>query len=117
MAFLDALARLVTTTLRLVLWLAAALLGLVLVSLGLAALLLWVLIQRLRGRPSPVFMSGRFQDLGRFRAAFGRNGFDASVFQRRRPEQPAETPSALTRRGAPGAVQDVQARDLPTDKS
>ncbi len=120
MAFLDTLASLVATVLRFFLWSVAALAGLLLISLALSALLAWMLVQRLRGRPSPVSLSARFQDLGRFGAVFGRPGFDPRMFRRRAdeasPASPDPAPSALARRRAAQAVQDVQARDLPADK-
>lgn len=120
MAFFDALSQLLTTVLRLFLWMAAAVLGLAFVSVALSLVLGWILVNRLLGRQPKVTLSGRFQDLRQFGAGFGQSGF-GGVFRPRQEPAPTDSSTApadspLSRRiPSPGEVQDVQARDLPPD--
>lgn len=122
MSFLDTLARLPGRLIRFTLWLLAGLLGLAVLSLGLGALLVWMLVNRLRGRPMPLqFIKTRFADL-RHGGAFGA-GPAAGRWWPRTPaaeggDSPAAGASPLARRmGRAGAVEDVQARDLPPGPS
>lgn len=112
---------LVTTTLKLILWMVAALLGLTVVSLGLATLLGWILVNRLLGRKPAVTLGGRFQDLRQFGAGFGASGFRAGTFWPRQgsasgtaaPDAEVPRPRRI---GEPGEVEDVPSRDLPADR-
>ena len=117
MALLNALSQLLASLLRLLLWMAAAVLGLAFISVALSLVLGWVLVNRFLGRQPKVTLSGRFQDLRQFGAGFDRSGFGGMFRSRQAPnatpshEQP-ESPVAR-RLPTTGEVQDVQARDLP----
>lgn len=119
MVFLDALASAVLTVLKFALWSMAAVLGLAFVTLALALLLIWVLVNRLLGRQPPVSLSARVQGLRQFSATFRSAGFRTSGFGARHSSAQAVTPETSQNRRIPssGPVEDVQARDLPDDRS
>lgn len=119
MAFFDTLARLLRGLLLLVVWALAALAGLAVLGLGLSALLIWLLINRLRGRPAQVNLKARFADLRRGAMFDPRQAGDKLW-----PTRPhgnaadgrgSDAPTLARRMGKPVAVEDVQARDLPSE--
>jgi hypothetical protein len=122
---LDLLLGAVRAVLRLVLWAVAALLALAMVTVALVFVLSWALVSLAMGRKPVVSLRGRFQSMGRFGAGWGPNGLKAGTFWPRQsgPRQgdeaahgrPADAP--LPRRMAPpGAVVDVEARDVPPQR-
>lgn len=116
MALLDALAHLVGTALRLVLWAVAGLLALTLLSLALLFFLSWLLVGLALGRRPQVSLRARVQRMREFGGGFGPASFKAGGFWgsqvRRRETAATSADSPLARRiQAPGAVQDVEARE------
>lgn len=116
MALLDALARLLSTALRLVLWAVAALLALMLVSLALVFFLSWMLVGLALGRKPQVSLRGRFQRMREFGGGFGPASFKGGVFwgdpAARRESSPASADTPLSRRiTPPGPVQDVEVKE------
>jgi len=116
MAILDALAHLLRTALRLVLWAVASLLALSLLSLALVFFLSWFLIGLALGRRPQVSLRARVQRMREFSGGFGPARFKAGGFWNaqgpRRDEAAASTDSPLARRiHAPGAVQDVEVKE------
>lgn len=118
MAWIDALARTVLSVLKFLLWSVAVLAGLAFVSLALALLLVWLVLNRLLGRTPQVTFSGRLQNLRQFEARFRSSAFKTG---RVRPDAAPRTaegdPPVARRIHPPGPVVDVQARDLPPDRS
>lgn len=116
MAFLDALAHLVRTVLRLVLWAVAGLLALTLLSLALLFFLSWLLIGLALGRKPQVSLRARVQRMREFSGGFGPAGFKAGGFWQapvRKSEEEAgsATSSLAGRLRAPGPVQDVEVKE------
>jgi hypothetical protein len=120
MAIVEFLTGLLAALLKFAVWVLATLLGLALVSLALAILLGWLLVNRLLGRSPSVTLGGRFQDLRQFGAGFGKSGWRVqTLWPRRAPPQDAGNPEAARahRIVQGGDVEDVQARELPADRS
>jgi hypothetical protein len=115
MAFLDALARLLRTALRLILWAVAALFALGLVSLALVFFLSWFLVGLALGRKPQVSLRARVQRMREFGGGLGPSGLRTGRFwgspgPSEAAATRAETPLAQ-RISPPGAVQDVEVKE------